>query len=125
MANKVKISSTEIARINTKGASYYEAKQVKLAAQYFQRAINLSPKHPEAYHHFGVLYRDCYKDYELSRLYLQKAIRLDKKYFDNYYQLALTYIKEDDKESAKDALNVCLALKPDYKKASELLEKLS
>ena len=87
--------------------------------------MRLSPSHPEAYHHMGIIYREYFKDLKMSKYYIKKALILDPKYPMNSYQLGLTYKQMGDIEEAKKLFKRSLELRPNYKDAEVELVKLN
>ncbi len=120
----IKLNKKNISALNNKGILHYELGEWEKAIPYFQYAIKNSKNHPEAYFHMGIIFRDYYKDYELSELYLKKAIELDPKYSENYYQIALTYQKRNKTADYILALKQCVNINPKHKAAVNLLKNL-
>jgi len=81
------------------------------AREYFQKAININPLYPNAYHNLGLTYFSQ-TNYAEAVKYFQKAISKNDKYADSHLTLGLTYIKLNKPNDAIENFIYYLELAP-------------
>lgn len=120
----IKADSNNISALNNYAMICYKMKQYNKAIEVLNKAIELSPFNPEAYHHMGIINREYIGDLDMSLLYLKKALRLDAKYPLNAYQVALTYKDMKNIPKTIEYLNKVLEINPNYAPAKKLLKQV-
>ena len=89
-----------------------------------ERATSLRPDYPDALNNLGVLFvRD--KNYSAAEEKFKTCIRVAPNFDQAYLNLARLYVILNDKEKAKDILQVLLRLQPQHKLAQQALEMLN
>ena len=121
----IRLDEKNIRAINNLAGIYiYQLKDFDMAIQYLDYVIKIAPNDPEAYNAYGNIYL-FKEDFKKAELYLKKAIFFDEKYYKNHYDIARAYIGLKQETKAKEALENCLKLQPEYKPALELKESLN
>lgn len=91
------------------------------AIKLLRKALELSPKLPEAHLELGKIYFDD-KQYQQAILEYEKAIRI-KPDLEGYYRLAQAYGKVGNQEKARQASDLALALQKELEAEATKREK--
>jgi tetratricopeptide (TPR) repeat protein len=98
------------------GVVYLDADQKDLAAEAFDKVVNLGPKDPElaftAVYNLANLYFDT-KQYEKALQNYNKAAELRGSYAPVQYQIGVTYLLLEKYAEAEGALQKCVSLTQD------------
>jgi len=93
------------------GVKMMETDKYDQARKYFQKAININPSFPNAYHNLGLVYFSQ-TNYTTAVQYFKTAIEKNAKYADSYLTLGLTYIKLKKPADAAESFTYYLELAP-------------
>lgn len=118
------LNDKNIRAINNLARIYADiVKDCDTASKYLDYAIKTSPDDAEAYNIYGNIHF-VQNEYKKAKIYLKKSIFLDEKFFKNYYDIAKVFIKTEELQKAKENLEKCLKLNPEFTPASELLNSI-
>ena len=103
---------------------YAQQDQLKAAAAYLKKAIELRPDYPEALNNYGVL---LIREDEFARAeeQFQTCVRVAPGFGDSYLNLARLYVLQHEREKAKAALSDLLHVHPENAAAKQGLQALS
>jgi tetratricopeptide (TPR) repeat protein len=76
------------------------------------------------YYNLGAIHLEVKKDPKKALGYFTKAIEIEPNYADAYFARGYTYVKLNDKASAKADYNMCIKIRPDYTAAIVQLREL-
>ncbi len=93
------------------GVKRMEKNEYDQARKYFQKAININPSFPNAYHNLGLVYFSQ-TNYITAVKYFKTAIEKNAKYPDSYLTLGLAYIKLKKPADATESFTYYLELAP-------------
>ncbi len=120
----IRLDETNIRAINNLASIYvYNIKDFGIAIQYLDYVIKIAPNDAEAFNIYGNIYLSK-KDYKKAQMYFRKAIQFDENYFKNHYDMACALIGLEKNIAAKEALEKCLKIYPNYEPALELLKTI-
>ncbi|WP_027883226.1 tetratricopeptide repeat protein [Meiothermus rufus] len=107
-----------------RGDAYYEKKEWQQAGVSYQQTIALSPvRFPDAYAGLGQVFIEM-KDYQKARFNFTKAVALDGNNPLYRYWLCRANELLGDKAGAQTQCEQALRLRPDFKEAQEVLNRL-
>lgn len=104
-------------------AGYASAKLLQDFGKYdeallgYEQLVKQHPSCEHCYYNLGAIHLEVKKDPKKALGYFTKAIEIDPNYADAYFARGYTYVKLNDKESAKADYNMCLKIRPNYTEA--------
>jgi tetratricopeptide (TPR) repeat protein len=106
------------------GMLYAQQDQVPRAEQYLQKAADLRPGYADALNNLGVLFvRE--QRYPEAEVKFKDCIQSAPKFDQAYLNLARLYVILNDKEKAREVLEILLREQPQHKIAQQALEMLN
>src|SRR5690606_7679646 len=111
-------------------AGYAKAKFLQDFGKYDEAIAlygELVKQHPDCqhcYYNLGAINLEVKKDPKKALGYFTKAIEIEPNYADAYFARGYTYVKLNDKESAKADYNMCIKIQPNYTEAIIQLRNL-
>ncbi|MDD3012829.1 MAG: tetratricopeptide repeat protein [Candidatus Gastranaerophilales bacterium] len=96
------VKNYNIARAN------YEKGEIKIAIEYFKKAIEINSEYFEAYYNLGVIYY-MNEEYDPAIATLKRAVEINKDY-DAYYNLGLSYFSKNDYENAVKSFTQAISI---------------
>ncbi|RDI94875.1 tetratricopeptide repeat protein [Meiothermus sp. QL-1] len=107
-----------------RGDAYYEKKDWQQAGVSYQQTVALSPvRYPDAYLGLGQVFLEL-KDYQKARFNFTKAVALEQNNPVYRYWLCRANELMGDKEGARAQCEHAIRLRPDFKEAQEVLNRL-
>ncbi len=97
---------------NKIGIAYHQMMQVDLAKRYYERAIKLDAKYPEAVNNLGTIYYTQKSFRRATKLY-QRALKLAPNSASIYSNLGTAFFARKNYKSATEAYQKAVALDPD------------
>lgn len=97
---------------NKIGIAFHQLMQLDLAKKYYERAIKLDPKYPEAINNLGTIYY-ARKSYRRAIHYYKKALHVSKPTASIYANLGAAYFGRKDYKHASVYYEEALKLDPD------------
>ena len=107
----VKKFPKEIILHNLLGAVYLEMKELDLAEEFFNKAIEIMPEYAEGLNNLGNVYRLKQKPKE-ALLFFNRALKLSPDFADAHNNIGIVYKENDDFEKAKFHYKKSIELKP-------------
>ncbi len=101
----------EIILHNLLGAVYLEMKELDLAEEFFNKAIEIMPEYAEGLNNLGNVYRLKQKPKE-ALLFFNRALKLSPDFADAHNNIGIVYKENDDFEKAKFHYKKSIELKP-------------
>ena len=95
MQESSQISPQDIEKLIANGLEYQNAGKIEVAKNYYRKALNASPKEPNAIHFLGVAYHQL-EDNEQAEKYLKEAVQLkpDDSQTHNHYGCTLVALNK-------------------------------
>ncbi len=107
-----------------RGDAYYEKKDWQQAGVSYQQTVALSPvRYPDAYVGLGQVLIEL-KDYQKARFNFTQAVALEPNNPVSRYWLCRAHELLGDKAGAKEQCEQALKLRPDFKEAQDVLNRL-
>jgi tetratricopeptide (TPR) repeat protein len=97
---------------NKIGIAYHQMLQPEIAKRYYERAIKIDPKYPEAINNLGTIYYSK-KSYSRSIKLYRRALKLSPDSASIYSNLGTGFFARKNYKQAADAYQKALALDPD------------
>lgn len=97
---------------NKIGIAFHQLMQLDLAKKYYERAIKLNPKYPEAINNLGTIYY-ARKSYRRAIRYYKRALRVSKPTASIYANLGAAYFGRKDYKHASEYYQEAMKLDPD------------
>jgi len=95
------------------GNSYYQKGEYEKALEYYQKAININPKHTSAHYNIGIIYQNRNED-DKALEYYQKAININPKYVDAYNNIGIIYQNRNEDDKALEYYQKAININPKY-----------
>jgi arylsulfatase A-like enzyme/Tfp pilus assembly protein PilF len=105
------------------GLNYYRLHEFSLAADEFQRVLQLSPDYELAMFHLGLAYART-GDFDQAIAMLKRALQLDGTNFAAAYNLGATYLKKEMVPEAAEAFRQSISINPEYAAGHRALGEL-
>jgi|SRR5579864_81310 len=97
---------------NKIGIAYHQMMQTDIARKYYERAMKIDPKYPEAINNLGTVYYSR-KNYRRAIKLYRRALRLSPDSASIYSNLGTAYFARKSYKAAAEAYQKALALDPD------------
>jgi len=97
---------------NKIGIAYHQMMKMDIAKRYYERAIKLDPKYPEAINNLGTVYYSR-KNYARSIRFYKRALKLSPNSASVYSNLGTAYFGRRDYKKASEAYQKALGLDPE------------
>lgn len=97
---------------NKIGIAYHQMMQIDIAKRYYERAIKLDPKYPEAVNNLGTIYYTK-KSYRRATKLYERALKLSPNSASIYSNLGTAFFARKHYKSAAEAYQKAVALDPD------------
>ena len=97
---------------NKIGIAYHQMMQIDIAKRYYERAMKLDPKYPEAINNLGTVYYTK-KSYRRATKLYQRALKLSPDSASIYSNLGTAFFARKNYKSAADAYQKAIAIDPD------------
>lgn len=93
------------------GVAYANLNQYENAIEWYKKVIAIKPNDANTYYNIGVSFNELNKDEEAQKYYL-KAIEYKKDFVQAHANLAMYYLKKDNKEKFNQELAIIQKLDP-------------
>ncbi len=119
--DKTNITPKQATQMNEQAMQIFQQNNPVVAEQILQQSLNIDPSSSRTLFLLGAV-AERKKDLQNAESYFAKAIQIFPEYAEANFGLARLYYNQRKYLKAKENINMCLSVKPDYNPAIDLLE---